>query len=417
MAKNVTDFSKRTIKSVTKRKKIILKVFGVIVIAGVFLSAGYYIGNGSIQFGNGHFISINTSNAQGLPASLNYAAVQQEYNILKLNFDGKLSGQQLQDGVQTGLTTATGDPFTEYFNPTAAKTFNDELNNTFSGIGAELSVNSKGQIVVMSPLVGYPAAKAGLQAQDIILSINGKTTAGMTSTDAVNAIRGPNGSTVTLVVERNGQQLTFKIVREQIIAPSVQWSVINGNVGYMQITSFASDTPNLAQEAANDFKSKGVKYVILDLRDNPGGLVTSAVAVSSLWLPTGQTILLEKHDNQVIQTYQSTGNNILQGIPTVVLINGGSASASEITAGALHDNKAAIVMGQQSYGKGSVQQIFNLAGGAEMKVTIAHWFTPDDKSINKVGIKPDVIVTEDKTDQSNNVDTVKNAAIKYLQTH
>lgn len=417
MVKKVKEFKSRVIKFVSKKKKIIILTGSGVVIAALFLFIGINIGNGRITFGNGRLVSINTSSEQGLPTSLNYAAVQQAYNILKLNFDGKLTTQQLQDGMMSGLVGSTGDPFTEYFSASQAKAFNDELNNTFSGIGAELSVNSKGQIIVMSPLVGYPADKAGLQAQDVILSINGKSTSGMNSESAVNAIRGPSGTTVTLVVDRNGQQLTYKIKREQITAPSVQSSIINGNIGYMQITSFANDTASLATAAANNFKSKNVKGIILDLRDNPGGLVTAAQSVSSLWLPEGDTILIEKHNNQVVNTYQSMGDDVLNGIPTVVLINGGSASASEITSAALKDNNAATLMGSQSYGKGTAQQIFQLTGGAEMKVTIVHWFTPNDVSIEYKGITPDIKVSQSSADTANNADTVKNAAIQYLQTH
>ncbi len=402
-----------------KNKKIIVQISVLLVVAFLFLTLGISIGDGVIQFGNGRIVSINTSSStQGLPTSLNYAAVQQEYNILKNNFDGKLTNQQLQDGMQAGLTDATGDPFTEYFNSSQAKIFNNELNNTFSGIGAELGKNAKGQVIVISPLSGYPADKAGIKAQDVIISVNGKSTSGKDIDGVVNSIRGPNGTIVTLEVQRGTDPVqTYKVTRQQITAPSVQSSIINGDTGYIQIVSFAGDTGSLAQTAANNFKAKGVKHIILDLRDNPGGLVTAAVDVSSLWLPQGQTIMIEKHDNKVVQTYQSTGNDILKGIPTVVLINGGSASASEITAAALRDNKAATLIGQKSYGKGSVQEIDNLTGGAVLKVTIAHWFTPNDVTINKKGIQPDIIVTQSAADTSTNTDTQKNAAIKYLQTH
>jgi carboxyl-terminal processing protease len=415
--KKAADFSKRVTTFVAKKKKIIIIVSSGLVAAVVLVGVGYYTGNGRIQFGNGRLVSIDFSKNHGLPATLNYAAIQQEYTILKNNFDGNLTSQQLQVGIMSGLTGATGDPFTEYFDASDAKSFNDELNNTFSGIGAELSENSKGQLIVLSPLTGFPAAKAGIQAEDIILSINGKSTSSMSVDDAVDAIRGPNGTTVTLVIDRNNQQMTFKITRAQITAPSVMYSIIDGDIGYMQITSFATDTPSLSQAAANDFKSHGVKSVILDLRDDPGGLVSSAVSVSSLWLPAGQTIMIEKHDNQVVQTYQSTGNDILEGLPTAVLINDGSASASEITASALDDNRAAVTIGSQSYGKGTAQQIFQLSGGAELKVTIVHWFTPNNVSIEHKGITPDIKVTESTADQATGTDTVKNAAIQYLQTH
>jgi len=417
VAKKIAKISNKPKDVVAKNKKLILQIFGGIIAAFIIFEIGFYIGNGRVSFGNGRLISINLSSNQGLPSSLNYGVVQQEYNILKYNFDGKLTTQQLQDGMMNGLVNSAGDPFTEYFNPSDAKIFNDELNNTFSGIGAELTQNSKQQTLVLSPLKGYPAANAGLKAQDQILTVNGKATAGQSVDTIVDEIRGPSGSYVTLVVNRNGQQMTFKIKRETITAPSVQWSILSGNIGYMQITTFANDTPKLSEQAANYFKQQGVKSVILDLRDNPGGLVTSAVSVSSLWLPGGSTIMIEKHSNQVVQTYTATGNDILQGIPTVVLIDGGSASASEITAGALSDNQAAVTMGQQSYGKGTAQQIFPLSNGGELKVTIVHWFTPDNVSIEHKGITPQIKVTESSTDKANNVDTVKNAAINYLQTH
>lgn len=389
----------------------------VCVIALVFF-LGLGIGNGFIQFSAQKLISIDAGENRGLPASLNYGAIQQEYNILKQNYDGKLSISQLQNAVQTELASSPGDPYTEYFNSTNAKQLNNILNDTFSGIGASLGTNSKGQIVVIAPLNGYPAQKAGIKAGDVIDSINGKSTNGLNVDDAVDDIRGPSGTNVNLQITRNGsEQLVFNIKRSVITYPSVTSKIMDGNIGYIQISSFASDTSGLVQSAANMFVKKGVKSVILDLRGDPGGLVSAAVNVSSLWLPTGKTIMVEKHNGQVIQTYTSNGNDILNGLPTVVLIDGGSASASEITAGALHDNKVATLIGQKSFGKGSVQEIFPLSGGAEFKVTIAHWFTPDGKSISGTGIQPDITVTPTAADQQNGTDVQLNAAVSYLQSH
>lgn len=368
---------------------------------------GYGIGNGSFDF------RLNSQN-NSLPNSLNYSLIQQEYTTLKNNYDGKLNLNSLEDGVLNGLANATGDVHTNYFNASQSKEFTEELNNTFSGIGAELDNNAAKQIVVVSTLSGTPAAKAGLQTGDVINSINGKTTLGELIDNAVAAIHGPSGSTVTLGITRNGINITVKIVRANIVVPSVSYKISSNNIGYIDIISFANDTPQLVQAAANDFKQHNVRGIILDLRGNPGGLVTSAVSVCSLWLPQGATIMTEKHDNQVVQIYKSTGGDLLNGIPTVVLINSGSASASEITAGALKDNKVATLIGEKSYGKGSVQQIFNLSGGREVKVTIAHWFTPDNKNIDKVGIEPDIVVPLTQADQKNSVDTQENAAISYL---
>ena len=372
--------------------------------------AGFWLGTGRLDF---HWGGENS----GLPSSLNYSLVQQEYSILKNNYDGKLNSTTLENGILNGLANATGDVHTNYYTAAQSQEFNEELNNTFSGIGVELDNNSSNQIVVVSTLAGTPAAKAGLTTNDVISNINGKTTQGMSLDAAVDDIRGPNGSTVTLGIVRGSNNLTVKIVRANIVVPSVNYKILANNIGYINIISFANDTPQLAQQAANNLKQHNVRGIILDLRDNPGGLVSSAVSVSSLWLPQGSLIMTEKHNDVPVQTYRAVGGDVLNGIPTVVLINSGSASASEITAGALKDDHAATLVGEKSYGKGSVQQIFNLNGGSEIKVTIAHWYTPDNKNIDKIGITPDMVVPITQTDQQNGVDAQENAAITYLMAH
>jgi carboxyl-terminal processing protease len=392
-----------------KKNKNLQFVCVVVAFVVVFL-LGFWIGTGRLDF---HWGSENDR----LPNSLDYSLIQQEYSILKNNYDGKLNFNTLQDGLLNGLANATGDVHTNYYNATQAKEFSEELNNTFSGIGVELDNNSSNQIVVVSTLAGTPASKADLMTGDVITSINGKNTQGQTLDAAVDEIRGPNGSTVTLGISRGTTNLTLKIVRANIIVPSVNFKILSNNIGYINIISFANDTPQLAQQAANDLKQHNVRGIILDLRDNPGGLVSSAVSVCSLWLPQGRLIMTEKHDNIAVQTYRALGGDILNGIPTVVLINSGSASASEITAGALKDDHAATLIGEKSYGKGSVQQIFNLSGGREIKVTIAHWFTPDNVNIDKIGITPDMVVPLTQSDQENNVDTQENAAVTYLLAH
>jgi carboxyl-terminal processing protease len=172
----------------------------------------------------------------------------------------------------------------------------------------------------------------------------------------------------------------------------VSYKILNGNIGYISIMTFANDTSSLIQQASSYLVKSHVKGIILDLRNNPGGLVSAAVAVTSEWLKPGQEIMQEKRGSQVLQTYNATGGDILHGIPTVVLINGGSASASEITAGALHDHHDAYLIGTKSYGKGVVQQLVNLSDGSVLKVTIASWYRPDGQNINKIGITPDQVV-------------------------
>lgn len=382
---------------------------GAVVVVLIF-ALGVNVGDGRIAFGAG---SMNGS----LPNSLDYASVNQVYQLLKQKYDGKLTATQLLDGMKEGLAQSTGDPYTEYFTAQDAKQFSDELNNSFSGIGAQLGADSNGNVEIIAPIAGTPAAAAGLKPKDVITTINGTSAAGISPDAAVNKIRGPVGSKVTLGILRGGtQQLTFTITRATITVPSVSTKVLPGNIGYMQISTFADDTSDLANQAAEKFASEHVKGVILDLRDNPGGLVDAAVNVSSLWLPQGSTIMQEKRGSQVVQAYNATGNDLLHGLPTVVLVNDGSASASEITAGALHDNGVARIIGIKTYGKGVVQEIDSLPGGAELKVTVASWYRPNGQNINHKGITPDQIVTLSDQDAKAGNDTQLTAAEAYLQT-
>jgi carboxyl-terminal processing protease len=384
-----------------------IKLVGIAIVAVGIFELGLNIGNGRIIVGH---------NQSGLPASLNYTSLSQEYTALRENYNGKLTATQLLNGAKAGMAQATNDPYTEYFTASEANSFSDELNNSFSGIGAELGADSSGDVEVIAPIASSPAAKAGIQPKDIIATINGKSTSGMSPDSAVNSIRGVAGTKVTLGIVRGSQQLTFTITRKNISVPTVQTKILNGNIGYMQITTFGDDTSTLASQAAAKFKTEGVKGIVLDLRDNPGGLVTAAVNVSSLWLPSGKMIMQEKQGDTVIQSYASTGADALDGIPTVVLVNSGSASASEITAGALHDNGAARLIGVKTYGKGVVQEILNLSGGAELKVTVASWYRPNGQNINHKGITPDQIVQLTSSDASSGNDTQLNAALAYLAT-
>lgn len=352
---------------------------------------------------------------KGTPSSLDFSSVQQVYDQLRQKYDGKLDVQKLIDGAKKGMVAATGDPYTVYFTKDEAKQFFSDLNGKFSGIGAELDKKSD-QLIVVSTLDDSPARKAGLQAGDAIAKVNDEDTSGWSVDQAVSKIRGDKGTTVKLTIVRDSKQQEFSIVRDEITTPSVTWNEDTDSIGYMRIASFADDTASLTQKAAQEFKDKGVKAVVLDLRGDGGGYLTAAQAVASLWLPEGKTIVQERTDTGVVQqTLKASGNALLSGLPTTVLVDGGSASASEIVSGALHDNGVAKLVGVKTFGKGSVQDIVDLPGGAELKVTIAKWYTPNGKNINKEGIQPDVNVPVSDDDLKNGRDPQKDKAFELVK--
>jgi carboxyl-terminal processing protease len=388
----------------------VFKIFTTLITVLLVFAAGVAVGSGDIHIWRTKGV-VNSA-----PNSLDYSSVDSVYSILKNDFDGKLTESKLNDGLKKGLVEAAGDPYTEYFNPTDAKEFNNQLAGTITGIGAELGTDNDKNIVIVSPLSGYPAEKAGLKPKDIVAGVDKVSTQGMSVDSVVRKIRGKDGTEVTLTIVR-GTDKPFEVTikREKITVPSVKYEV-DGDIGYLKVSQFTSDTVALAQKAAQEFKAKNVKGIVLDLRSDPGGYLSGAVGVSSLWLDKGKTVVQERRGATVVSTESANGNNPLKGIPTVVIIDGGSASASEITAGALKDNGAAQLIGVKSFGKGSVQQVENLSDGSELKVTIARWFTPAGKNIDKQGISPDIEVQPQDTDSvATGQDTQKSKAYDLLR--
>ncbi len=394
------------VNSVSKKRSISVGFFVVAVLIA-------FMAGNRFQFIGDWFFSPykNTANSS-LGRNLDFSSTEQVYDLLKQKFDGKLSYSDLEAGMKKGLVEAAGDPYTVYLSPKDAKEFSEDLNGTFSGIGAELGKRDD-KIVVISPLSGSPSEKAGLRPGDQIVSINGADVTKLSVDAVVNKIRGDVGSEVTIGVVRNGEAKEYKIVRAQINVPSVETKILPGNIGYMKITRFGDDTAELAKKGAAEFKEKKVTGVILDLRNNGGGLLSSSVDVAGVFLDN-KVVVEEKTGGKVTSSLKTGDNPPLGGVPTVVLINGGSASASEILAGALSDHKAAKLLGEKTFGKGSVQELLDLEDGGKLKVTVARWFTPNGKNIDKAGIKPDIEVKLTDDDYNKNRDPQLEAAKRAL---
>ena len=325
----------------------------------------------------------------GIKASadtLDMQLVQRTFQELKANYDGTLDTNKLIDGAARGMVAAAGDRYTVFMDKTEAEDFAKQLSGEVSGIGCEIGVRSN-QPTIIRVLTDSPAEQAGVKANDVIVAVNGESVVGADSATVAEKIRGEAGTSVKVKVARGEEAQEFTITRAKISDPSVRWSVKDG-VGTMVISRFDQDTGELARKAATEFKSQGVKGVILDLRDDGGGYLDAARDVAGIWLDN-KVVVTEKTDGKVTDTVSSTSSPVLAGVKTIVLVNGGSASASEIVAGALQDYKVATLVGEKTFGKGSVQKLIDLPDGRELKVTIAKWYTPNGKNITKEGITPD----------------------------
>jgi len=327
----------------------------------------------------------------------------------------KINGETMVYGSIKGLVDSLSDPYTVFMTPDETKEFSSSLEGTLEGIGAQLTVKDK-KLIIVSPLKNSPAEKAGLLAGDIIDKIEGKPASEMTLLDAVMNIRGEKGTTVIMtIIRENNEPFNVSIVRDSIDIESVTVEKLDGDLVYLGVNQFNDKTNDEFGKAISELILDEPKGLIVDLRFNGGGYLDIAVELLSYLLPSGTDAVLIKEKGKEDNMLKTNGNPKLLKTPLVVLVNESSASASEILAGAIQDHQRGIIMGAKTFGKGSVQQVDTFSDGSSIRMTIAKWFTPNGRTINEVGLVPDMIVEATEEDFKNEKDPQKDAAINYLK--
>ncbi|TSC93085.1 MAG: Uncharacterized protein Athens101428_746 [Candidatus Berkelbacteria bacterium Athens1014_28] len=401
-----------------KEKNQTKKIIGIVILslfaAFLLFSGGCYFG---YRFGR-EFLPPsyikNASNDQ--EKSIDFSLFWQTWNKVRETYIGDSDPEKMLYGAISGMVNSLGDPYTVFLTPEESRKLSEDLSGEFEGIGAELSMKD-GKIVIVAPLSGSPAEKSGLKGKDVILEIDGETTANLTIDGAIDKIRGAAGSVVKLTIQREGNAapLEFSITREKISVPSVKYETKTSGskkIAVLKISQFGDDTQELLDKFAKEIVAAKVDGIVVDLRDNPGGYLDTAISASSLFLESGKVVVIESDKNSGKKEYKSSGETVLENLSVVILVNGGSASAAEIFAGALKDNGRAKLVGEKTFGKGSVQEIEPLLGGSSLKVTIAKWLTPSGTEINKVGITPDFVVA---ASENSDADPQLDKAVELLK--
>jgi carboxyl-terminal processing protease len=308
----------------------------------------------------------------------------------------KIDTQKMVYGAISGMVNATGDPYTVFFEPQVSKKFQEEISGAFGGVGMEIGKRND-ILTVISPIKNTPASRAGIKAGDKILKIDAKSTADMSVDEAVNLIRGTRGTKVTITLATGAENTIREVIltRETIKIPAVTWKLINDHVAYMEISAFNQNVDSEFKKAAQEIIKSKADRLIIDLRNNPGGLLDSAVNLAGWFLDKNSIVTVEDMGNGNRNEFRSSGDGSLKPYQTIFLVNGGSASASEILAGAVHDNRGIKLVGEKTFGKGSVQELVKFDDGSSLKVTIAKWLTPNGISISEKGIEADVEVKID----------------------
>lgn len=375
-------------------------LFTIIVVALISFVSGTRSEQLMAQVGGLFGISVESG-------EIDLSSAEAVYSKLKANYDGELDKAALIDGASRGLVEAAGDDYTVFMDAKEAEEFSDQLDGRISGIGAEIGIRNDVP-TVLRLIDNSPAKKSGLKKFDSIIGVNEKSTFGSTASETAQLIRGEEGTTVKLAILRGEEELEFNITRASVTDSSVS-AEIDGEVGVLTIRRFDSDTGELARREAEKFVAAGLNSVILDLRDNGGGHLDQAQAVAGIWLDD-KVVVSERRNSKETGQLLSTGRPILSELKTIVLVNENSASASEIVAGALKDHGAAELVGETTFGKGTVQQLFNLPGGQKLKITVARWYTPNGLNISGKGIKPDHEVELTADDVNANKDPQLQAA-------
>lgn len=366
---------------------------------------------------SGTVIGIGQSAPGEIATDIEFRTFWDLWRILKENYyEQPVNDKALFYGAMQGLATSFGDPYTQFFEPEGAADFQEALSGKFSGIGAEIGLK-EGRITIVAPLPDTPAERAGLRAGDTITAINGSSTEGFLVDEAVSLIRGDEGTTVTLSVYRSSSEkesaFDVTITRAVIKVAAVRLKWPSQDIAHIEVINFNDDTRFRFEQVIDEVLVKDPKGIVLDLRNNPGGYLDIAVSMAGEWVGN-QVVLKERRQGQIFDQLLGTGRHRFANVPTVVLVNQGSASAAEIVSGALQDHKAATIVGMKTFGKGSVQDYIDLRDGSAVKVTIAEWLTPNERTINNTGLEPDVVVDRTDEDYENQRDPQLERALGIL---
>jgi carboxyl-terminal processing protease len=353
------------------------------------------------------------------PEELDFSLFWEAWHKLQEKYvdKDKFDVQEMIYGAISGMVNSLEDPYTTFLNPEDTKRFIEDVKGTFEGVGMEIGVK-KGQLQVIAPLEGTPAQKAGLRAGDKIIKVDDTLTADITIDEVVDLIRGPEGTEVTLGIYREewGQTKEIKIVRGVIEVPSLKWELKDENIAYLRIYHFTEKASSDFTKAAIEILASPAQKIILDLRNNPGGYLEIAQDIAGWFLERGQVVVVEDFGQAKEQkVYKANGNASLAGYPMVILINQGSASGSEILAGALRDNREIKLIGEESFGKGSVQELERLRGDSSLKITVARWLTPQGELITDVGLEPDIKIEMTDEDYEGGRDPQLDKAIEIIK--
>lgn len=406
--------------------KDILFVLSIVFLVLISFFAGIYIAGKSDYIRNasiekiqymGRVIVGDDDKIKKLHEDVDFDLFWEVWESLSANYvdQDKLNDKKMFYGAIRGMVDSLGDPYTVFMEPKIAKEFEDDLaGQKFEGIGAEIGIKND-VLTIIAPLPDMPAEKAGLKAGDKVLAIDDESTAGINIDEAVDKIRGPKDTIVTLSIAREGvdELLKISITRGAIVVKSVRTTMRDDGIFVIKLTNFNGDTEGLFNDAVKEAISLDPKGIILDLRNNPGGYLDTAIEIASEWIEDG-LIVSEQYSDESKNEHLARGRARLKDYKTVVLVNQGSASASEIVSGALQDNNLAIIVGETTFGKGSVQVLNNFSDGSSVKVTVAKWLTPNGRSINDEGVEPDVIVDYTNDDYNNDNDPQMDKAIEIF---
>jgi len=405
-------------KTKLNSKKVVYALIGLIVLGTVF-GSGLFIGKktaSTTPATNRIFFNQELGKPEAIDFGLFWdvlAKIEEEYVD-----SSKIDYQKMLYGAISGMVNSLGDDYTVFMPPEKAESFLKSVsgNDSFEGVGMELGIKDK-VLTVVAPIEGTPAYKAGIKSGDKILKIDDKTTEGMTTEEAVSLIRGPKGTDVNLTIIRKNADspIEVKLTRDVIEVPVIRWEMLEGNIAYIKIYQFTANLPAKFEDTVSQILNNNAKKIIIDLRNNPGGYLETAVDVASWFLPKDSVVVREEFKTGEKNEYKSEGYKTLQKFETVVLVNGGSASASEILAGALRDIRGIKLVGEKTFGKGSVQTMESFSDDSSLKITVAKWLTPSGVSIADEGLKPDVEVVPSEEDTNAGKDPQLDKAIELLK--